>query len=89
MAKEHEQGPDLYQAMTGRRLTAGEYVGQTILGRKVWKKPQPAGTVTGTSPCRMEGCRGVRLHVKWADGRRTYPCAKGVNVRPDGTLEIT
>lgn len=28
-------------------------------------------------PCSMEGCTGMRIHVKWEDGRHTYPCSKG------------
>lgn len=27
--------------------------------------------------CTMEGCTGVRMHVKWTDGKSTYPCTKG------------
>lgn len=28
--------------------------------------------------CHMEGCKGVRLSVRWPDGRYTYPCSKGL-----------
>jgi len=28
-------------------------------------------------PCPMEGCTGVRMHVKWPVGNSTYPCTKG------------
>jgi len=28
-------------------------------------------------PCPIEGCTGMRMHVKWPDGKSTYPCTKG------------
>lgn len=28
-------------------------------------------------PCSLEGCTGVRMYVKWPDGKHTYPCSKG------------
>lgn len=28
-------------------------------------------------PCRLDGCTGMRIHVKWPDGKHTYPCSKG------------
>ena len=28
-------------------------------------------------PCRIEGCAGVKMHVKWPGGQSTYPCSKG------------
>lgn len=27
--------------------------------------------------CTLEGCTGVRMHVKWPSGKSTYPCTKG------------
>lgn len=27
--------------------------------------------------CQMEGCTGMRIHVRWPDGSSTYPCSKG------------
>jgi len=36
------------------------------------------GEIIGTRPCRMEGCRGTCYIVRWPDGKRTYPCGKGV-----------
>ena len=26
--------------------------------------------------CQMEGCTGHRMHVRWGDGKVTYPCTK-------------
>ena len=37
------------------------------------------GITTGRNhDCRMEGCNGLRLVVKWEDGTRTFPCTKGM-----------
>lgn len=40
------------------------------------------GRLTGSSRCcRMEGCLGRALGVKWDDGKVTYPCTKGMTFR--------
>ena len=36
-------------------------------------------TTGGTSHCRLEGCTGLRLAVRWSDGRLTFPCTKGMD----------
>lgn len=41
------------------------------------------GEVTGTRRCRLEGCTGAALSVKWPDGKRTYPCSKGTEAADD------
>lgn len=51
------------------------------------------GTEVGvniTTPyrCRMEGCLGMKMTVKWPDGKYTRPCTKGMFTRPDGNLQI-
>ena len=38
--------------------------------------------------CRLEGCTGWRIHVKWPNGRHTYPCSKGCVHVDDETLRI-
>ena len=38
--------------------------------------------------CQMEGCTGMRIHVKWPDGKSTYPCSKGCEVVDAETLKI-
>jgi hypothetical protein len=38
------------------------------------------GTPTGGSrPCQLEGCRGLRIAVRWPDKSITYPCTKGLD----------
>ena len=52
------------------------------------------GTQTGeilnmrSRKCQMEGCPGWRIHVKWPNGRHTYPCEKGVNIIDAETMQI-
>ncbi len=48
-----------------------------------------AGTVFSTARrCQMEGCNGIRIGVRWPDGRRTYPCSRGMNEISDDTWRI-
>lgn len=48
-----------------------------------------AGVTSGsTHYCRMEGCTGRRVTVKWPDGKVTHPCSKGLDSLPDGSLKI-
>jgi len=65
-----------------------DFVGRTIFGRKGTAFENFSGEITGTSLCRLEGCRGTRLHVRWQDGKRTYPCSKGCDLQKDGSLRI-
>lgn len=59
------------------------------IGRMIWSRAGTVkGVVTDTSLCRLEGCGGTRLHVKWSDGRRSYPCARGCDARKNGDLQI-
>lgn len=44
-----------------------------------------AGRATGsTHKCRLDGCRGVRVSVKWPDGQNTFPCSGGLTAAGDG-----
>ncbi len=40
------------------------------------------GKVVGSSRCQLEGCSGLRLHVRWRDGKLTKPCSKGMQHIP-------
>jgi hypothetical protein len=47
------------------------------------------GTATGsTHYCRLEGCGGVRVSVKWAGGKRTFPCSRGLLAVNPNTFRI-
>jgi len=38
-----------------------------------------AGVLTGgTRHCSLSGCRGVRIYVRWPDGKLTLPCSEGM-----------
>src|SRR5437870_3475787 len=65
-----------------------QYVGRKLYGRRETEFESVGGEITGTSLCRLEGCGGTRLHVKWSDGKRTYPCAKVCDEQEDGSLRI-
>ena len=39
-------------------------------------------------PCSMEGCMGMRMHVRWGDGAVTFPCSKGVDVLAPNLYKI-
>ncbi len=37
-------------------------------------------TTGGTRRCQLEGCTGVRVGVRWPDGKITWPCTEGMRV---------
>ena len=45
-------------------------------------------TTGGAYPCRLEGCLGQRVAVRWADGRVTYPCTRGMRETSNGYWAI-
>jgi hypothetical protein len=54
--------------------------------RWVWGKRETpfegtCGRVVGTKACTLESCGGIRLGVRWPDGRLTWPCSKGLTAR--------
>ena len=44
---------------------------------------QTGTALAGVQPCRLESCRGVRIPVRWPDGKHTFPCSNGM-VEVDG-----
>jgi hypothetical protein len=36
-------------------------------------------TLGGTRRCRMDGCAGIRIAVRWNSGKMTWPCSKGMS----------
>jgi hypothetical protein len=54
------------------------------------KGGKEAGRIVGVGKlCTLEGCRGWRLPVRWADGKLTWPCTRGMAVRAqDGQWQI-
>lgn len=35
-------------------------------------------TTSSTMRCQLKGCGGIRVCVKWDNGRKTWPCSKGM-----------
>jgi len=47
------------------------------------------GKPTGSARCcQMESCRGVRIGVRWEDGKLTYPCTANMEFKPNGTAKM-
>jgi hypothetical protein len=47
------------------------------------------GRVRGERGCKLAGCRGLQLAVRWSDGKLTWPCTKSlVHTRQPGTLKL-
>jgi len=56
--------------------------GVTVRGRKPYKLK---GKTTGRAyRCRMDGCPGWRIAVRWEDGHMTHPCSKGMLLSKKG-----
>lgn len=49
-------------------------------GVHIWARDcRTVGVATGTvTRCSMAGCTGIRIWVRWPDGRLTKPCSKGL-----------
>lgn len=45
-------------------------------------------TTGGTRSCQLEGCTGIRIHVRWAGGQYTWPCSKGMKEIDQDTWQI-
>ncbi len=47
------------------------------------------GVTTGAAyPCRLAGCPGLRVVVRWPDRQYTHPCTRSLTHRPDGAFRI-
>jgi hypothetical protein len=47
------------------------------------------GKVTGGERhCQMDGCTGMRIGVRWNDGKLTFPCTKGMSIVKQGGKEV-
>ena len=50
--------------------------------RVVSRDRQAVGLTTGgVRSCRLEGCLGLRIGVRWPDGKLTWPCSRGMQRR--------
>lgn len=56
-------------------MSIGSTAGQLVRSRD----GNSNGVATGaTHRCRLEGCTGRRITVRWGDGRITHPCSKAM-----------
>ena len=54
------------------------------------KDGKKKGRLTGGERlCGLEGCKGVRLRVRWADGKITWPCTAGMSETENGQWQIS
>lgn len=55
-------------------------------GVKVWdSKGESQGVMTGHQKCcGLDGCTGIKVKVRWPDGKHTWPCTKGLSTYRDG-----
>jgi len=42
----------------------------------------------GYRHCQMEGCRGLRIGIRWPDGRISWPCTMSLAEGPSGGWKI-
>lgn len=48
-----------------------------------------SGIATGSNcKCSMHGCTGIRIYVKWPDGKLTKPCSKGLKSLSETEYQI-
>ncbi len=70
----------------GLQYAHGDPDSRFKLPKKVWNDIRTEfGVPTGgTRHCKLEGCNGIRLGVRWPDGKLTFPCTKGMSTsNPD------
>lgn len=63
---------------------------ETLPTRMLSRDGKKVGVIKNlrSRPCRLEGCTGMRIHVKWPDGKSTYPCSTGCERVDEDTLRI-
>lgn len=58
---------------------------RVVLSRDGSERGVPTGRVY---PCCLEGCSGLRIVVKWPDGKVTHPCSAGMKEVEKGVWKI-
>jgi hypothetical protein len=60
------------------------------LPKKVWnrEKTEYGSPTGGTRKCRMEGCLGMCIAVRWPDGSLTWPCTRGMSTLTQDEMKI-
>ncbi len=52
-----------------------EYADMAVVSRD---GRQSGKVIGGGDHCQLSGCTGIRLSVRWDDGKLTRPCTKGL-----------
>jgi hypothetical protein len=76
---------------TGKPYTQGEAdIAVPEFPRDILSRDEEmTGIVTGsTQRCRLTGCNGLQYLVRWPNGKRSWPCSKGIEETDDGTWRI-
>jgi hypothetical protein len=56
-----------------------EYRNDLKEGTKILSRRGAVGIATGgQGRCMLEGCTGMRITVRWKDGKITKPCSRGL-----------
>lgn len=84
--------PEIIKAAE-REIYGGLYI-LPQKGTKVWAwNPDGSLTLFGIATgsfhrCTMACCSGLRISVKWPDGKHTQPCTDGMEILEDGSWRI-
>lgn len=73
--------------VTGRARQWQEAQEHIPAGTKIFvrKGCRMVGRSTGTfRPCMLESCTGLRVGVRWSNGRLTWPCVRGMEAHCGG-----
>ena len=70
-------------------VEAGRYAGLPKIGSSfLAHEGYVEGKVVGYQNCRLEGCHGQRIGVRWPNDKLTWPCSKGCWITENGTWGI-
>ncbi len=79
---------DVVRSMLVPTANKDMYVGRRVYGAASSRFAEVCGKVLQASICELQGGTGLKLHVLWPDGKRTYPLVSGTRTRENGDLEI-
>ena len=54
--------------------------------KKIWSRDESEMGIilVKTRPCRTRECIGIRLTVRWHDGKITHPCSASISINDKG-----
>ena len=70
-------------------VEAGRYAGLPRIGSPfLTREGDVEGKVVGYQHCRMEGCHGQRIGVRWPNGKLTWPCSLCCTANAEGVWKV-